>query len=109
MHATATLSSTTVRKAWSRPPISMDFTLSMFTSSGIVVRYLKIFEKSNYNTVKWVRYLVRAGSYEIRVSIDVLLFDNIYTSLLTAKIVLSCKSFIPALMLAIFRNHLKVL
>lgn len=47
----------------------MDFTLSMFTSSGIVVRYLKIFEKTNYNTVKWVRYLVKAGSYEIRVSI----------------------------------------
>lgn len=66
IHATATLVSTTVVKPWSRPPISMDFSLSMFTSSGIVVRYLKIFEKSNYSTVKWVRYLVRAGSYEIR-------------------------------------------
>lgn len=60
------LAHTATSKPWSRPPISMNFSLSMFTSSGIVVRYLKIFEKSNYNTVKWVRYLVRAGSYEIR-------------------------------------------
>uniref|UniRef100_A0A060TD50 ARAD1B21670p n=1 Tax=Blastobotrys adeninivorans TaxID=409370 RepID=A0A060TD50_BLAAD len=60
------LVSTTSSKPWSRPPISMSFSLSMFTSSGIVVRYLKIFEKSNYSTVKWVRYLVRGGSYEIR-------------------------------------------
>lgn len=68
LHAVAMLSSTNVKKAWSRPPISMGFSLSMFTSSGIVVRYLKIFEKADYSTVKWVRYLVRAGSYEIRVS-----------------------------------------
>lgn len=60
------LTPTANKKFWSRPPISMDFSLSMFTSSGIVVRYLKIFEKTNYNTVKWVRYLVRAGSYEVR-------------------------------------------
>ncbi|CAN6611172.1 AP-2 complex subunit mu [Trichomonascus vanleenenianus] len=66
IHCTVDLTPTTVKKPWSRPPISMDFSLSMFTSSGIVVRYLKIFEKQNYTTVKWVRYLVRAGSYEIR-------------------------------------------
>lgn len=60
------LAHTATARPWSRPPISMNFSLSMFTSSGIVVRYLKIFEKSNYNTVKWVRYLVRGGSYEIR-------------------------------------------
>ncbi|VVT58666.1 uncharacterized protein SAPINGB_P006323 [Magnusiomyces paraingens] len=66
LRASAQLTSTTVLKPWTRPPISMDFSLSMFTSSGIMVRYLKIFEKANYATVKWVRYLVRAGSYEIR-------------------------------------------
>lgn len=66
LRATVNLTATTVARPWSRPPISMDFSLSMFTSSGIVVRYLKIVEKSNYNTIKWVRYLVRAGSYEIR-------------------------------------------
>jgi hypothetical protein len=38
----------------------------MFTSSGLLVRYLKVFEKSNYSSVKWVRYMTRAGSYEIR-------------------------------------------
>lgn len=42
----------TTQKAWSRPPISMNFSLLMFTSSGLLVRYLKVFEKSNYNSVK---------------------------------------------------------
>ncbi|CEQ39947.1 SPOSA6832_01515, partial [Sporobolomyces salmonicolor] len=65
--AEATLTQTTVRKAWSRPPISIDFQVLMFTASGLLVRFLKVFEKSNYNSVKWVRYLTRAqGSYLIR-------------------------------------------
>jgi len=42
----------------------------MFTASGLLVRFLKVFEQSNYNSVKWVRYLTKAsGSYQIRVSI----------------------------------------
>src|SRR5438105_11141663 len=57
----------TVKKAWSRPPISMDFQVLMFTSSGLLVRFLKVFEKSNYSSVKWVRYMTKAGSYQIRV------------------------------------------
>ena len=41
----------------------------MFTSSGLLVRFLKVFEKNNYNSVKWVRYLTKAnGTYQIRVS-----------------------------------------
>lgn len=64
--AEATLTSMTNQKAWSRPPLSLDFSLLMFTSSGLLVRYLKVFEKSNYSSVKWVRYMTRAGSYEIR-------------------------------------------
>jgi AP-2 complex subunit mu-1 len=44
----ATLSSDTHRKAWSRPPIGMEFTIVMFTSSGLLVRYLKVIEKSGY-------------------------------------------------------------
>jgi hypothetical protein len=41
----------------------------MFTSSGLIVRFLKVFEKGNYNSIKWVRYLTKAsGSYQIRVS-----------------------------------------
>ncbi|KAJ3288185.1 hypothetical protein HK104_008287 [Borealophlyctis nickersoniae] len=64
--AEAELTSTTVKKAWSRPPISMDFQVLMFTASGLMVRFLKIFEKSNYPSVKWVRYMTKAGSYQIR-------------------------------------------
>jgi len=29
----------------------------MYTASGLHVRFLKVFEKSNYQTVKWVRYV----------------------------------------------------
>ncbi|KAL2381968.1 hypothetical protein RJZ90_003567 [Blastomyces dermatitidis] len=64
--ADATLTSMTQQKAWSRPPLSLEFSLLMFTSSGLLVRYLKVFEKNNYSSVKWVRYMTRAGSYEIR-------------------------------------------
>ncbi|KAI5307415.1 hypothetical protein KEM55_008335 [Ascosphaera atra] len=64
--AEATLTSMTHQKAWSRPPLSLNFSLLMFTGSGLLVRYLKVFEKSNYSSVKWVRYMTKAGSYEIR-------------------------------------------
>lgn len=47
----ATLSSDTHRKAWSRPPIGMEFSIVMFTSSGLLVRYLKVIEKSGYRYV----------------------------------------------------------
>ncbi|KAJ8611445.1 hypothetical protein MRB53_037964 [Persea americana] len=66
LSAEAQLSAMTNQKAWSRPPLSMQFNLLMFTSSGLLVRYLKVFEKNNYSSVKWVRYMTRAGSYEIR-------------------------------------------
>lgn len=66
MSAVASLSSTTHRKAWSRPPINVDFQVLMFTSSGLLVRFLKVFERSGYQSVKWVRYLTKAnGSYQI--------------------------------------------
>nr|KAJ3423182.1 hypothetical protein HK105_000997 [Polyrhizophydium stewartii] len=68
LSAEAELTATTVKKTWSRPPISLDFQVLMFTASGLMVRFLKIFEKSNYTSVKWVRYMTRAGSYQIRVS-----------------------------------------
>ncbi len=66
LSAEASLTSMTNQKAWSRPPLSLNFSLLMFTSSGLLVRYLKVFEKNNYGSVKWVRYMTRAGSYEIR-------------------------------------------
>eukprot|EP00126_Sphaerothecum_destruens_P010444 Sdes_comp20744_c0_seq1m16622 len=59
---------TTEKKVWSRPPITLDFQVPMFTSSGLNVRYLKVFEsKLNYETIKWVRYLCKAGTYETRI------------------------------------------
>lgn len=68
--AEADLALTTHRQAWSRPPIQIDFSVVMFTASGLLVRYLKVFEKSGYQSVKWVRYLSKAnGSYQIRVSV----------------------------------------
>lgn len=54
------------KKSGTRPPIQMEFQVPMFTASGLRVRFLKVWEKSGYNTVEWVRYITRAGSYEIR-------------------------------------------
>jgi AP-2 complex subunit mu-1 len=66
----ADLTSTTHRQVWARPPIDVDFQVLMFTASGLIVRFLKVFEKSNYQSIKWVRYLTKAsGSYQIRVSV----------------------------------------
>ena len=40
----------------------------MFMSSGIHVRYLKILEKSDYVSTKWIRYLTKTGEYEHRIT-----------------------------------------
>jgi AP-2 complex subunit mu-1 len=61
------LIASTKGKGWVRPPISVDFQVPMFTCSGLHVRSLKIYERSNYQTTKWVRYVTRAGSYQIRI------------------------------------------
>ena len=54
-------------KKWSKPPISLDFQVPMYTASGLRVRYLKVLEKSGYNVHRWVRYLCTSGSYDVRV------------------------------------------
>jgi AP-2 complex subunit mu-1 len=41
----------------------MEFTVPMFTGSGLRVRYLRIQEKSGYKPKKWIRYLSKAGDY----------------------------------------------
>ncbi|KAG8932150.1 hypothetical protein FRC03_001294 [Tulasnella sp. 419] len=67
LNAIAELTATTNRQPWARPPIDVDFQVLMLTASGLSVRYLKVFEKSNYHSVKWVRYLTKAaGTYQIR-------------------------------------------
>lgn len=56
------------KKAWSRPPISMEFQVPMFAASGLHVRFLKVLEqKQQYQAVKWVRYLTQAGNYQYRI------------------------------------------
>jgi len=67
MSGEVNLMSTMNDKAWSRPPIEMDFQVPMFAASGLHVRFLKVFEKSNYQTIKWVRYITKAGEYQHRI------------------------------------------
>lgn len=60
--------STVADKAWEKPPIKLTFSIPMFTSSGMRVRFLKVFEKSGYAPTKWVRYLTQSsGNYECRI------------------------------------------
>lgn len=53
-------------KAWVRPPVSMDFNVQMLSMSGVEVRFLKVYEKSSYTTSRWVRYIAKAGEYQVR-------------------------------------------
>jgi len=61
------LMQTTVEKQWVRPPISMEFQVPMFTSSGLRVRFLSVIEKMGYKPTKWIRYVTKAGQYEQRI------------------------------------------
>jgi len=61
------LAATISDKPWARPPITFTFQVPMFTASGLHVRFLRIFERSGYDTTKWVRYMTRAGQYQIRI------------------------------------------
>ncbi len=67
LKAEVKVSASVQEKTWARPPITMEFQVPMFTSSGLHVRFLKVVEHSGYNTVKWVRYITRAGQYQIRI------------------------------------------
>ena len=46
-----------------RAPITVKFEIPYFTVSGIQVRYLKIVEKSGYQALPWVRYVISTISY----------------------------------------------
>jgi AP-1 complex subunit mu len=50
----------------SKRPIVVNFEIPFFTVSGLRVQYLKVFEKSGYQAVTWVRYLTTDGTYEFR-------------------------------------------
>ena len=65
LSAITTLTPTTVEQVWAIPPINVEFLLRGFTISGISVD-LKVTEKSNYDSVRWVRYSAGAnGSYQV--------------------------------------------
>ncbi|QLL34406.1 hypothetical protein HG536_0G02670 [Torulaspora globosa] len=52
---------------WPRPPMSLDFSIVMFSNSGLVVRYFRVSDKEEkYRTVKWIKYISNSGSYEVR-------------------------------------------
>jgi AP-1 complex subunit mu len=50
----------------SKRPIIVSFEIPFFTVSGLRVQYLKVFEKSEYQAVTWVRYLTKDGNCEFR-------------------------------------------
>ncbi|KAH3901037.1 related to AP-2 complex subunit mu [Saccharomycodes ludwigii] len=52
---------------WNKPAISLKFEILMFTCSGLTVKYCNVRERSNnYRTTKWIKYISKAGSYEVR-------------------------------------------
>lgn len=61
------LTQSTQEKPWTRPPISIEFQVPMFTASGLRVRFLRIQETSGYKPTKWIRYVTKAGDYQNRI------------------------------------------
>ncbi|GMY28494.1 AP-4 complex subunit mu-like, partial [Fagus crenata] len=48
-------------------PVSMTFTIPMYTASRLQVKYLQIAKKSKTdNLYRWVRYVTQANSYVAR-------------------------------------------
>jgi hypothetical protein len=63
----AAMSSTgTATRLNNQRPISVEFTIPMFSASGLALRYLKVVEKSGYVAEKWLRYASKNGKYEVR-------------------------------------------
>ena len=46
----------------------LGFQLMSFAASGFHVKYLEVYENSNYTRDNWVRYITTAGSYEIQMA-----------------------------------------
>jgi AP-2 complex subunit mu-1 len=65
--AAVTLLPDTKDKAWVRQPVSMEFQIPMYSGSGVQVRFLKVYEKSSYQTSRWVKYQTKAGEYQVKV------------------------------------------
>jgi AP-1 complex subunit mu len=54
------------REVFMSRPIELSFEIPYFTVSGILIRYLKIEDKSNYKAAPFVRYITKNGKYYIR-------------------------------------------
>uniref|UniRef100_A0A1B6FCG5 MHD domain-containing protein n=1 Tax=Cuerna arida TaxID=1464854 RepID=A0A1B6FCG5_9HEMI len=48
------------------PPIRVRFEIAFWNLSGIHVQYLKVWDKSGYSAMPWVRYCTQDGDYQIR-------------------------------------------
>ena len=59
-------------------PIELSFEIPYFTVSGILIRYLKIEEKSNYTANPFVRYISKNGKYYIRTNYNNKGWSNYY-------------------------------
>ncbi|CCW66310.1 unnamed protein product [Phytomonas sp. Hart1] len=55
-------------EALAKAPIQVRFEIPYFVPSGFQIRYVKVTERSNYESLAWVRYLARSGDYQIRTS-----------------------------------------
>jgi AP-2 complex subunit mu-1 len=60
------LSSSLQDKPWVKPPIGLEFTIPMFTASGLRIRFLRISEKSGYKPSKLHKTMTKAGDYQHR-------------------------------------------
>lgn len=67
MTAVVELLPQTREKAWIRTPITMDFSIRMYSCSGVQVRFLKVYEKSGYQTGRWVQYVSKSGHYAMNI------------------------------------------
>lgn len=54
-------------KPWGRAPISLEFNIPMFTTSGLRVRFFHVVEKANYKPMKWIRYITKGGDFQFRI------------------------------------------
>jgi len=53
---------------FAHPPITVHFEIPGLPVSGLQVRYLKVFERSGYQALPWVRYVTMSGDYQFRLA-----------------------------------------
>jgi AP-1 complex subunit mu len=53
---------------FAHPPITVSFEIPGLPVSGLQVRFLKVFERSGYQALPWVRYITMSGDYQFRLA-----------------------------------------